>query len=44
MLALAGGQPFATIYDNDGAGEEIRTLDPNLGKREIWLNMQDMNV
>ena len=37
MLALAGGQPLATIYGNDGAGEGIRTLDPNLGKVVLYL-------
>jgi site-specific DNA recombinase len=38
MLALATGTdaPRASMYGNDGAGEEIRTLDPNLGKVVLY--------
>ncbi|MFZ5745240.1 MAG: recombinase family protein [Pseudomonadota bacterium] len=33
MLALAGGKSVnVAMYGSDGAGEGIRTLDPNLGK------------
>ena len=38
MLALATGTdaPGASMYGNDGAGEGIRTLDPNLGKVVLY--------
>ena len=38
ILALAFGQPLpASMYGNNGAGEGIRTLDPNLGKIGLSL-------
>ena len=37
MLALATGSDApASMYGNDGAGEGIRTLDPNLGKVVLY--------
>ncbi len=38
MLALATGTdaPGASMYGNDGAGEGIRTLDPDLGKVVLY--------
>ncbi|BEV02240.1 recombinase family protein [Novosphingobium olei] len=36
MLALAAGQPMSELYGNAGAGEGIRTLDPNLGKVVLY--------
>jgi site-specific DNA recombinase len=37
MLALATGKASPiTMYGNDGAGEGIRTLDPNLGKVVLY--------
>jgi hypothetical protein len=30
------------LYRKTGAGEGIRTLYPNLGKRRKWLNMLDV--
>ena len=28
---------FSNVLEIDGAGEGIRTLDPNLGKKTDWL-------
>jgi site-specific DNA recombinase len=37
MLALAAGKPVqSSMYGIDGAGEGIRTLDPNLGKVVLY--------
>ena len=37
MLILATGKDVPLkIYRNDGAGEGIRTLDPNLGKVVLY--------
>ena len=37
MLALATGKPEkSSMYGNIGAGEGIRTLDPNLGKVVLY--------
>jgi hypothetical protein len=40
-LVAAGSRPFwpdaKKAYENNGAGDEIRTHDPNLGKVVLYL-------
>jgi hypothetical protein len=40
--AQLGAKLYRQIVGKTGAGEEIRTLDPNLGKNSHGLNMLDM--
>ena len=38
LISLACWRESAQAVEFNGAGEGIRTLDPNLGKRMLWPN------